>query len=130
MAIDVYLHIDGIRGASTDERHKDWIECTSVDWIAGQASSASCQHTELLVSKLADPASPILLQTCCSGRKIPKAKFEFMRADGHGIRIKYLEIEIEDVSIGTLLPQPGKGGNLPEQLGFRFARVKWRYAQP
>ena len=30
MAIDVYLQIDGIRGESADEKHKDWIECKSV----------------------------------------------------------------------------------------------------
>lgn len=26
MAIDVYLHIDGIKGESQDDKHKDWIE--------------------------------------------------------------------------------------------------------
>lgn len=32
MAIDVYLQIDGIKGESTDDKHKDWIECLSVHW--------------------------------------------------------------------------------------------------
>jgi type VI secretion system secreted protein Hcp len=26
MAIDVYLQIDGIKGESQDDKHKDWIE--------------------------------------------------------------------------------------------------------
>ena len=30
MAIDVYLQIDGIKGESQDDKHKDWIELTSV----------------------------------------------------------------------------------------------------
>ncbi len=29
MAIDVYLQIDGIKGESHDNKHKDWIEITS-----------------------------------------------------------------------------------------------------
>jgi type VI protein secretion system component Hcp len=32
MAIDVYLQIDGIKGESQDDKHKDWIECASVNW--------------------------------------------------------------------------------------------------
>jgi type VI secretion system secreted protein Hcp len=31
MAIDVYLQIDGIKGESQDDKHKDWIECASVN---------------------------------------------------------------------------------------------------
>lgn len=27
MAIDAYLQIEGIKGESTDDKHKDWIEC-------------------------------------------------------------------------------------------------------
>ena len=129
MAIEVYLHIDGIKGAATDERHRDWIECTSVDWIGAEAKSAACQHTHIVFSKLADSSSPILLQTCCAGSTIPKAKFEFMRADGHGARVKYLEIEIENVLVGAVSPMPGDGDNMSEQVGFRFSKVKWRYAQ-
>jgi type VI secretion system Hcp family effector len=56
------------------------------------------------VTKLADLASPILLQTCSSGKTIPKAKLEFMRADGQGERVKYFEIELENVLIGSIKP--------------------------
>ena len=41
MAIDVYLQIDGIKGESQDDRHKDWIECTSVNWGVSQPRSAT-----------------------------------------------------------------------------------------
>ena len=30
MAIDAYLQIDGIKGESTDDKHKDWIEVSHV----------------------------------------------------------------------------------------------------
>lgn len=69
MAIDVYLQIDGIKGESTDERHKEWIECTSAVWSVLQPKSATastgaghtaerCEHGDVIVFKLADLSRP------------------------------------------------------------------------
>jgi type VI secretion system secreted protein Hcp len=140
MAIDVYLYIDGIKGESGDDRHKDWIECKSVSWGVEQPRSATastggghtaerCEHRDIVISKLADLASPILLQTCAAGRTIPKAKFEFMRADAQGERVKYFEIEIDNVLIGAVSPAVDEGDILTEQVGFKFSRVRWKYTQ-
>jgi len=140
MAIDVYLQIDGIKGESSDERHKDWIECKSVSWGVEQPRSATastggghtaerCEHRDIVITKLADLASPILLQTCSAGRTIPKAKLEFMRADAQGERIKYFEIELENVLIGAVSPSVDEGDILCEQVGFKFSKVRWKYTQ-
>jgi len=140
MAIDVYLQIDGIRGESTDDKHKDWIECKSVSWSVSQPRSATastggghtaerCEHQDVTLFKLADLASPVLLQNCSSGKTIPKAKFEFMRADAQGDRVKYFEIELENVLIGAVSPSVEEGDILTEQVALKFSKVKWRYTQ-
>jgi type VI secretion system secreted protein Hcp len=140
MAIDVYLQIDGIKGESMDDKHKDWIECTSVNWGVSQPRSATastggghtaerCEHQEVVFTKLADLASPILLQTCSAGKTIPKAKLEFMRADGQGERIKYFEIELENVLIGSIKPKVEEGSIIQEQVGLKFSKIKWKYTQ-
>jgi type VI secretion system secreted protein Hcp len=140
MAIDVYLQIDGIKGESADDKHKDWIECKSVEWGVKQPRSATastggghtaerCEHTEITVTKLADLATPLLLQTCSSGKTIPKAKLEFMRADGQGERVKYFEIELENVLIGEVTPSVKQGDILSEELGLKFSKIKWKYTQ-
>ncbi len=140
MAIDVYLHIDGIKGESADDRHKDWIECKSVSWAVEQPRSATsstggghtaerCEHHDVVITKLADLASPILLQTCSAGRTIPKAKFEFMRADAQGERVKYFEIELDNVLIGAVSPSVSEGDILTEEVGFKFSKVRWKYTQ-
>ena len=93
--IDAYLQIDGIKGETTDDKHKDWIECLDVDFgveqprspvasTAGGHTTARAEFDEILVTKLTDLSTPILLQTCAAGKTIPKAKFEFFRADGSG----------------------------------------------
>ena len=82
-----------------------------------------------MISKLADLASPILLQTCAAGRTIPKAKFEFMRADAQGERVKYYEIEIDNVLIGAVTPSVEEGDILGEEVAFKFSKVRWKYTQ-
>jgi type VI secretion system secreted protein Hcp len=140
MAIDVYLQIDGIKGESQDERHKDWIECVSVNWGLMQPRSATAStgggHTaerveikEISFNKIADLASPILMQFCAMGKTIPKAKFEFMRADGQGVPIRYFEIELENVLIGEIHPAIESGSFLGESVSLKFSKVKWKYTQ-
>jgi type VI secretion system secreted protein Hcp len=140
MAIDVYLQIDGIKGESTDDKHKDWIECKSVSWSVTQPKSATAStgggHTaervemsDIVITKLADLATPILLQTCAAGKTIPKAKLEFMRADGNGERVKYFEIQLENVLVGDVQPAVSEGDFMQENVGLKFSKVKYMYTQ-
>ena len=140
MAIDVYLQIDGIKGESTDSAHKDWIECKSVNWhvlqpksatasTAGGSTAERTEHKDIIISKLADLATPLLLQNCSSGKTIPKAKLEFLRADGKGERIKYFEIELANVLISSVAPNVEQGDILTEKLSLKYSQVKWKYTQ-
>jgi type VI secretion system secreted protein Hcp len=140
MAIDVYLQIDGIKGESADAGHRDWIECETVHWGIHQPKSATSStgggHTaeraeleELTFSKAADLSSPILMQHCAMGKTMPKAKLEFMRADGDGKPVKYFEIELENVLIGSISPGIAAGTLLNEHVSLKFSKVKWRYTQ-
>lgn len=133
MAIDIYLQIDGIKGESTDSGHAGWIECTSASWKIKQPRSATastggghtaerCEHSEIVISKVADLTSPILLQTCCTGRTIPTARLEFMRADGNGDRVKYFEIELENVLICGVIPAILAGNISAEHVGLKFSK--------
>jgi type VI secretion system secreted protein Hcp len=140
MAIDVYLQIDGIKGESSDDTHKDWIECQSVDWSLRQPKSATAStaggHTaervelsDISFHKMADLASPILAQHCAMGKTIPKARFELMRADGDGARVKYFEVELENVLISYISPSVMAGSTMSEAVSLNFSRVKWRYTK-
>jgi type VI secretion system secreted protein Hcp len=140
MAIDVYLQIDGIKGESTDSTHKDWIELASAQWgviqprsptasTGGGHTAERCELRSISVTKLADLSSPILMQTCSAGKTIPKAKLEFMRADGQGQRVKYYEVELENVLIGSVNQAVHEGSVLQDSIGLKFSKVKWKYTQ-
>lgn len=63
------------------------------------------------------------------GKTIAKAKLEFMRADGQGERIKYFELELENVLIGAVVPSVKGGDILSEHVSLKYSKVKWRYTQ-
>ncbi|NRR33910.1 type VI secretion system tube protein Hcp [Oxalobacteraceae bacterium] len=140
MAIDAYLQIDGIKGESADSAHQGWIEISSAHWGVTQPRSATastggghtaerCEHRTLSITKLADLSSPILMQTCSMGRTIPRAKFEFMRADGEGNPVRYYEVELENVLIASIEQVVTEGSVLHDSVGIRYSRVKWKYTQ-
>lgn len=140
MAADAYLQIDGIRGESADSGHQGWVEVTSVSWgvtqptvgsksTGGGHTAGHCEHRTLSLSKLADLASPILMQHCSMGKTIPKAKIEFMRADGDGKPIKYYQVELENVLLSHMDQVMSGGGVLHDEIGLCFSKVKWSYTQ-
>jgi type VI secretion system secreted protein Hcp len=52
-----------------------------------------------------------------------------MRADAQGERVKYFEIELDNVLIGAVSPSVGEGDILTEEVGFKFSKVRWKYTQ-
>jgi type VI secretion system secreted protein Hcp len=136
MATDAYLQIDGIKGESTDSAHQGWIELTSAHWgvtqpmststsTAGGHTTGHSEHRTLSVTKLADLASPVLMQHCSMGKTIPKAKIEFMRADGDGKRVKYYQVELENVMLSDMDQVMHEGGGIVQDaIGLCFSKVK------
>ncbi len=78
-----------------------------------------------------DSAHPgwIEITACAMGKTVAPARLEFMRADGLGVRVKYYEVRLENVLIANMDQLSGDGGLLHDQIGLRFAKVKWLYMQ-
>lgn len=138
--IDAYLKIEGINGESEDDKHKNWIEVSNVLYAinqpraetvstAGGLTSGRAELFPINFTKLADIASPVLLQTCAAGKTIPKATFEFVRADGDGKPITYFKIDIENLMIASITPDSGDGGVISERVQLAYARIKWNYTR-
>ena len=139
MAIDVYLQIEGIKGESRDTGHPDWMECMTVDLGVHQPKSAAssssghtvgrCHHDTVVIGRLSDLATPVLLQTCAMGRTVPRARIEFMCADGQGKPVKYFEIELENVLVTEIAPDVHEGQPMSEHLALAFSKITWRYTR-
>lgn len=140
MAADAFLQIDGIKGESTDHGHAGWIEVTNVLYAvnqpraesmstAGGLTSGRAELYPLTFKKLADISSPILLQTCATGKTIPKAVFEFMRSDGDSKPIQYFRIELENLMIASVTPDSGESGTISERVQLAYAKIRWSYTK-
>jgi len=138
--LDAYLQIGDIKGESMDDKHRQWIEVHNVSWgvtqprataisTAGGHTSGKAEVHEVVFDKLADIASPVLFQTCAAGKTLPKATFHFFRADGDGSRVKYFEIELENVMLSSVLPTSGNGGIITEKVHLASSRFKCTYTQ-
>jgi len=140
MALDAYLQIDGIKGESTDDKHKDWIEVFNVTGsvhqpraatvsTAGGLTTGRAALSDITFEKLADMASPILHQHSAMGKTVPKAVFEFMRADGNGKPICYYKLTLENVMISGLTFNSGDAGSIKEMVHLAYSKIKWEYVK-
>lgn len=140
MATDSYLQIDGLKGESTDNAHKDWIEILSFSHAisqpasatansAGGATSGRCKHEDFVITKYVDLSSPKLYELCSSGKHVSKVTLELMRASG-GSPVKYMAIEMDQVVISKVSPEVTNGSEFPtEQVHFNYGVIKWTYTQ-
>lgn len=137
---DAYLQIDGIKGESTDQKHNEWIEVSNVLYsihqpraevvsTGGGHTSGRADLLPITFKKLTDIASPVLLQTCAAGKTIPKATFEFMRADSNGNPIPYFRIELENLLIASITPDSGDGGIITERVQLAYSKIQWKYVR-
>lgn len=52
-----------------------------------------------------------------------------MRADGDGVRVKYYDVELENVLIASIEQFVTEGSILHDSIGLKFSKVKWKYTQ-
>jgi type VI protein secretion system component Hcp len=64
MAVDAYLFIDGIKGESADDKHKQWIEVFNVTGSVHQPRAATVStaggHTTTIQHHLQKACGPVL----------------------------------------------------------------------
>ncbi|HMC44181.1 MAG TPA: type VI secretion system tube protein Hcp [Caballeronia sp.] len=153
---DIYLKFGNpaIKGESQDKDHANWVEIDS--WshaitqprsatasTAGGHTSERCEHGDMVFTKDIDVVSPLMYQHASGGTTFDEVTIDFMRSDGEGNRIKYLEVKLKYVIISSINPSinaptaaattgatAGAGASLPsEQFSLKYAAVQWKYTQ-
>ena len=108
-ADDMFLRLDGIRGESTDARHKGEIEILSyTQSMAGPfargatgagAAAGKAVCGMVTITKYVDLASPDLVLNALNGRHIPKAVIFFRRP---GQQFEYYKVTLDDVIVAEV----------------------------
>ena len=130
MAVDMFLKIDGIKGESTDDKHKGEIEVLSFGWGAtntgvfggGGASSGKVQIQDFSFVKEPDIATAKLFRGVATGEHFDEATLTLVKAGGS--QQEFMKIKMNDVVI-TGYQTGGSAGVLPsEQCSFSFSKVE------
>lgn len=133
MASDIHIEIDGIKGESTDEKHKDQIEVHSWSWgaanhsimnVGGGGGAGKVTFNDFSFAHNYDKASPALLKHCAKGTHIKKAVLHQRKAGGG--QQEFLTITFEEVFITSLAPS-GSGESVQETVAFSFGKYSLDY---
>lgn len=138
MASDYFLKIDGIKGESTDQKHKESIALDSFSWglsnagsfaSGGGAAGRKATFQDFHFVKRADTTSPQLMLACASGKHYQKVEL-FVREAATRKSLDYMKISLENVMVSSF-QQSGAGGDLvpTDQFSLNFAKIEYSHAQ-
>jgi type VI secretion system secreted protein Hcp len=136
MPSDYLLEIDGIKGESRDDKHKDTIEVESFSWGATQQGSFSAgggggagkvSFQDMHFSTRVNKSSPLLMLACATGQHIKKAVL-FVRKSG-GDQHDYYTVTMTDLLVSSYQSGGSSGGDaLPvDQFSLNFGAIKFEY---
>ena len=133
----IYVHIEGIDGDATHEKHKNWLDIHSMQWGVGRAvmtptgSAANREASEpsvseVTVTKIMDSSSAQLLQECCTGHQVKLVKIDLVTTGNPGDT--YLKYELHNTLVSGY--SVSSGGDRPtESVSFNFTKIKMLYVK-
>ena len=132
---DYFLKIEGVKGESQDDKHKDEIHVSSFSFGVTNAGTGGSNLgsgggrsniQDMHFTKVADAASPNLFIACATGKHFPKATVTVRRA-GEKPQ-EYLTYEMTEVYISSVTTSGHEGGGIAqESLSLNFSKVKVVY---
>lgn len=134
MAVDMFWKIDGIKGESKKDGHKDEIDIYSYSW--GVSNSSSFQHgsgggagkstfMDFTLTKKVDKSSNALAEASASGKHIKDATV-FIRKAGEK-PLEYLVFKFTDILITGVQQSAGGDDVVSESISFAYAKVAFDY---
>lgn len=135
MATNTYLNCDPIKGESTDEKHKDWIEVFSFSHSLSQPMSgaggtggrgaARADFGSFAISKSVDNATVDLNMYCAKGTHIAKVELEVCQETDE--KVCYLKYELENAMIQSVSINGGGSDRPTETVSFVYDKISWSY---
>lgn len=130
------LRIDGIEGDCVLEGHEGSIEVISWSWgvvrpggqgpSTGGGSASRPDFDELHVAMLISKASPVLVESCVTGRHHRTAVLTGLRSGG-GQLVEFLEYEFGDVTVTSVEHGDGDDGPPAEAVSIDYRSFDIRH---
>jgi len=135
MSNDMFIKLDGIKGESTDDKHKGEIDVVSWTWGSSQPGGAQGQGgtgrgkaivNDLTFTKVNDCATPVLLGMHLTGTPIKTAVLTMRKAGKTAL--EYTKITMTDCIV-TAVDHGGTAESVghTETVSLMFGTVKYEY---
>lgn len=127
---NMFLKIDGIKGESVDDRHKDEIDVMSWSWGVGprdegKAGKRGCVQ-DLTLTKLVDRSSPPLVGAAALGSQIPRAVLTVRSLGGQPQ--EFLVLDLSQVYVTSVQQAISAGNNqFYEQVTLKAGTIVMTY---
>lgn len=136
MAGDTFLKIDGIKGESMDNTHKDEVDITN--WNFGLTQSGTTHEgpgagggkvnfSDMTISKKCDISTPAIIKNCCSGKHIKEATLTVRKAGGDA-PVEYYVVKMTDLIVSSYSTGGMDGmDRFEETITLNFRQVEITY---
>lgn len=131
-----YLKIGDIKGESTDKKHKEWIDLTSVSQglsrptggVNTSRNKGSVQCGDVNCTKKMDASTPKLIQACCDGTNYPEVLIDICASQGAGERVPFFSWKLTNVRVTSYsLGGSADDSDLFESLSLNYEKIDWVY---
>lgn len=133
---NILVQFDGIKGPSVERQFEGAIEALSWSWGMSQLSATTSTERYATGSKVdvnslsftqyVDQTSPILMDSCASGKHINKARV-VLRAPGRDGMLTYMVLDLEDVMIAGIELGSDSAEPTVVTVSLRFGKYKITY---
>lgn len=132
----IYMKYASIKGEVPQTTHKDWIEVQSFQWGVGrgvgqglgggsQRESSAPTCSEVVVTKVFDISSPLLLKEALGGKAV-EVKVEITQTDNSGKHVAFQKYVLTDTLISGYSISSG-GARPAESISLNFLKIDSEY---
>ena len=128
-----YMKIEGIKGESTTDGHKEWIDLLSVSQSITRTAAQTGQTrrrggatmSPVTVTKPIDSATPMLMRAAANGEVIPSVEIQFTSPGGR----RALKYRLENVTVTSVTHQADQN-ETREEVAFNYEKIRFEYPKP
>jgi type VI secretion system secreted protein Hcp len=133
--VDYFLKLEGIKGASKDDKHKDEIDVLSFSWgvtqtgtmaFGGGGGAGKAQFNDFHFTMKVSKASPTLFLDCASGQHIKEAVMvgETSSDNERGGASQFFKYTFSDVIISSYQDAGSEAGEVMDSAALSYGSVK------
>jgi type VI secretion system secreted protein Hcp len=134
-AVDYFIKFDGIKGESTDAKHKDEIDIESWSWGAtnarparagGGAGAGKVSMQDFHFVMRTSKASPKLFLACATGQHLKSAVLTARKAGKD--QQEFLIYKFTDLLVSSYQTGGSEGGDVPtDNVSFNFSKIEVQF---